>query len=143
MLAYSPHLQTWKCERVSKTYLLILSKVEVASQKKKKSVYAEALSRACNLIYGHWYSILFVFVCLFVFYFIFFLVVVESSWNCYQIRLGGLPTCVHKVKSSHQVEVKESAALIIRHQKTSMEPLVLRKPRLTDGMHRDIFIFIF
>ena len=32
---YSPHLQTWKCERVSKTYLLILSKVEVASQEKK------------------------------------------------------------------------------------------------------------
>lgn len=34
MIDYSPYLQTWKCDRVSKTYLLHLSKVEVASQEK-------------------------------------------------------------------------------------------------------------
>ena len=67
MIDYSPYLQTWKCERVSETYLLHLSKVEVASQgknkqtNKKKPMYVEVLSRACNLIHGHWYSILFAF----------------------------------------------------------------------------------
>ena len=88
VLDYSPHLQTWKCERVSKTYLLILSKVEVASQE-KKSVYVEALSRACNLIYGHWYSILFVFVCLFVCLFLILFIYFFS--DCCWIFLELLP----------------------------------------------------
>lgn len=55
-------------------------------------MYVEVLSRACNLIHGHWYSILFAFLILF-----FFLVVVPS-WNCYQTKLGGHFNCVHKDK---------------------------------------------
>lgn len=137
VLAYSPHLQTWKCERVSKTYLLISSKVEVASQEKNLCMWRPLAEPVIwSMVTGTAFY-LFLFVC----FLFFFLVIVESSWNCCQIRLGGPPTCVHK--SSHQVEVKESAAFIIRHQKTSMEPLVLRKPKLTDGIRRDIFIFIF
>lgn len=100
-------------------------------------MYVEDLSRAYNLIHGHWYSILFVF-----YLFFFFLVVVESSWNCYQTKLDNPLTCMHKVKSSHQVEVKESAAFIIRHQRRSLEPLVLKKPSSLMGF-TETFLFLF
>ena len=106
------------------------------NKKKQKPVYVEALRRAYNLIHGHWYSILFVFLSFF------FLVVVESSWNCYQTRLDDPLTCMHKVKSSHQVEVKESAAFIIRHQRRSLEPLVLKNPSSLMGF-TETFLFLF